>query len=207
LKGETGPTGPEGKQGGIGPEGKQGAKGESGATGATGAAGSQGPKGETGPAGPEGKAGATGATGPTGKEGPTGKTGETGPTGPPGTNTGVVIGGDSGNQNVGANEFVSLFTGQRSNIESEVALESPITGTIDSFYYRVVTAGSGGSGGASTITLRVAGSNTAITCSLAQKAQECSDLTHTAALIAGQTVTVNSSGNVGHAVAWVARVK
>jgi len=91
LKGSTGPTGPTGPIGQRGVRGFVGSTGSKGSTGSTGPAGPRGlqgflgrsgPTGSTGPTGPIGQRGVQGFRGNTGPTGLQGIIGPTGPTGP-----------------------------------------------------------------------------------------------------------------------------
>lgn len=77
-------------------------------------------------------------------------------------------------------------------------IRSPISGTVKNFYLDVNAAGSGpGSGQSYTGTLYVNGSSTSVTCQIGPGQTACNDTTHTAAVTAGQSVSmqfVTSSG-------------
>ncbi len=79
------------------------------------------------------------------------------------------------------------------------------------FYFRRTTAACSDTA-ATTVTLRVAGSNTSISCSLPAAGTGCSDLVNTATVTAGQAITVQNSDGAGandfkEGVAWIAILK
>ena len=182
----VGTAGPPGPTGATGPSG-----GPAGATGPTGATGATGPAGTTGPTGATGLAGPTGATG---------NTGATGPTGPPGAGSGVtaqVIGGGTANLNPPNNavSYMGPFEMGNSNVEGTVSMAFPVSGTIS--HLQVFVQGSPGAGKSWTLTIRVAGTNSSVTCTITGAATRCSDLVNTAAITANQTLSVRISPTGG----------
>lgn len=86
----------------------------------------------------------------------------------------------------------------QSGSATEVRLAKPARAvTARNLYCEVSTA----PGGADTVavTVRAAGSDTAVTCSIAAAATVCSDLSHTAALTAGQAVSIKAVTSGGAA--------
>ncbi len=202
--GATGATGPVGPQGPAGPAGATGPAGPAGATGATGAAGPVGPQGPAGPAGaagpagPAGAAGATGATGPMGPPGAmglpgaTGATGATGAQGPAGPSA-FILGGGTATTNLtnAANSFVPTFEGFRTATESAMQQALPTAGTLSRLYVRLSgTAGAAGTGRSYTVTIRVNGVNTGVSCVVLETATGCSNVSNTVTLAAGDLLSV-----------------
>jgi hypothetical protein len=113
----------------------------------------------------------------------------------------VIIGGSSGSQIVQANCFLGLFSSVCDTTEADVQLPLPHGGTISNFAYQ------GGTGASfpDTLTLRVNGVNTSITCTT-NSSFGCTDSTHTAAVNAGDKITVDASGNTGKPGAWLAQL-
>ena len=184
--GAAGPTGPTGATGPTGPPG----------AGATGATGATGPTGATGAPG----AGSIGPTGATGAPGATGATGATGPTGPPGAGSGFtaqVIGGGTTTVNPPNNavSYMGPFEMGNSNVEGTVSMAFPVSGTIS--HLQVFVQGSPGAGKSWTLTIRVAGTNSSVTCTITGAATRCSDLVNTAAITANQTLSVRISPTGG----------
>jgi hypothetical protein len=195
--GATGATGAQGPQGDPGPAGAtgatgaQGPQGDPGPTGATGATGAQGPQGDPGPTG------ATGAQGPQGDPGATGATGAQGPQGDPGPSgaSAQIIGGGSGANHIGnGTSYVSLFNANNGADNAEAAVEQvvPLAGTLSLLYVRL--DGSPGGGNSYVFTVRVAGSDTAATCTISDGATTCSDLTNSVAIPAGALVSISANG-------------
>lgn len=188
--GVTGPTGATGADGATGPTGA--ASSVPGPTGPTGATGAVGATGATGAAstvpGPTGPAGATGATGTTGA---TGATGATGPTGTGGVGmffmsrvaftTPGIYGAVNGTLGINATEsLVELVAPADCTVRN---LRADVTGT---------TAGR-------TITFRVNGLSTALTCGVpsgAPTTATCTDLVHTVDIAAGDRLSYEITGAV-----------
>jgi hypothetical protein len=104
--------------------------------------------------------------------------------------------------------FVGLNSGSAETTESPVSLPVPVGGTISKFYFRCTTAACGNTS-ATTVFLRVAGTNTTISCTVPPSGSGCSDLTNTAAVTAGQAITIQNSGGAGandfkQGVGWIA---
>jgi hypothetical protein len=114
------------------------------------------------------------------------------------TGPGIIIGGNSGNNNA-SNCYMGLNSGQCTTTEIEVQLPIPRGGTISNFYFESFRLGNTGV----TVTLRIDGANTSITCTTSGPAQSCNDLAHTATITAGQALTI-SVGSAGDQVAWSA---
>jgi hypothetical protein len=148
--------------------------------------------------------GGTGATGPAGSQGiqgiqgPTGATGVTGPTGGSGTGGTIIIGGNSGNTNVNSC-YMGLFSGNCGNTEANLQLPIPIGGTIDTFYIKCFGTSSG-----ELITLRINGANSLIACTLSSGF--CNDLTDSATVTAGGSITISIPANANGQCAWSARL-
>jgi hypothetical protein len=118
-----------------------------------------------------------------------------------------IIGGNSGQDqvNIGAGCYQGLFSANCNALESDVTLPVPRSGTISNFHYRSVAGGNSGV----TITLRVGGTNTSITCvsgTAPSTGGSCSDLTDTAPISAGQTITIFVGGNINKQGSWVAEI-
>jgi hypothetical protein len=77
---------------------------------------------------------------------------------------------------------------------------SPLSGTLSKLYVSVTTAP--GVGNTITATLRVNGSDTAVTCTISGTSTTASDLTHTAAITAGQPVSVKMVYSAGAAASY-----
>jgi hypothetical protein len=221
--GPPGPAGPQGATGAAGPPGPAGATGPigppgpAGPTGATGPAGPSGPTGATGligPPGPAGPTGPTGATGPTGPPGPTGGTGPAGPTGPTGPQgpSALIVGGGTGTQELsaGAASFVPMFDSLRSPDETAVQQQVPFAGTLSRLHVRLDgTAGASGSGEFYTFTIRLNGSDTAVTCTILETATNCSDSVNTVLFNAGDLLSLgvvpSASNPTTRAMRWTAQ--
>ena len=142
--------------------------------GATGPAGQQGSRGATGVQGPTGLAGPKGATGVIGPKGVTGATGATGATGPqavPGAKT-VFTGNSDGN--LADNSFIPVNgTGLVSGAsEDRAAAVAPVAMTITNLTFKLTSPP--GVGNARTLTLRVNGVNTVLSCTITGLATACS---------------------------------
>jgi len=81
-----------------------------------------------------------------------------------------------------------------STTECDVQAVFPISSTEDRFDVFVET--SPGSGNSWTLTFRVAGADTAFTCTISGSATQCQDLTHSGSISAGNAISVKlvSSG-------------
>ncbi|MEZ4554180.1 MAG: hypothetical protein AB7L91_09545 [Dehalococcoidia bacterium] len=199
--GATGPSGPAGATGATGPQGATGPAG----SGASGAAGPTGPNGATGATGPDG---ASGPTGPSGPDGATGATGPIGATGPAGSGGSVVLGGsgDTDNGSGGtANDgltYLAVWDDNESSTEANVAGVMPRSGTIGNLHVRRIqgTFDVGDTGEGFVFTVMVNGSATSITCDIVMNSNtaddmeaSCSDTSNTAAVSAGQTVSLRAT--------------
>ncbi len=79
---------------------------------------------------------------------------------------------------------------------TEMFLHATKAGKLSSLY---VKGTSNASGGSVTVTVRVDGSATALTCTVANGAATANDTTHTVSVTAGQTISVSCLGNSGYA--------
>ncbi len=158
----------------------------------TGAQGVQGPTGPTGPSG--------GPTGPTGPAGAAGSTGPTGPTGSPGI--GTMIWGTQFNAQVvagfdGCYAFSSSFGTTTCAAGASGANFTAVTvaGTLRNFY--VSTSGTQGANGALVVTLAINGVDSAVTISIpgGTAAGLFSDVTHTAAVVVGDRLSLHLVNN------------
>jgi hypothetical protein len=106
-------------------------------------------------------------------------------------------------------QYAGPFEFGVSTTEANVQATFPLTGTIDRFEI-VLESNPGGSGKSWTSTLRVGGTDTLLTCTVANTATRCQNLTHSASMTAGQAISVKlqpvpvSSPNVT-VVHWRAR--
>jgi hypothetical protein len=100
-------------------------------------------------------------------------------------------------------------TGGSQNVYSTAAQAAsplPVGGTLGTF---VAHAGSPVAASGVTLTVLRNGSPTSVTCTIAAGQSSCSDVTHTVAVAASDTVAVeiqNGSGTFVRNVAWVAQV-
>ncbi len=163
--GATGAAGPTGATGDVGPTGATGAIGATGATGtagATGATGTAGAAGATGATGAVGATGATGAAGATGATGAVGATGATGATGPAPTGTGYVHVTsnvlDTPSDTVSANGYILKTAGFITDSTTSRTLSAGDNGCV--LYFT----------NSGTITLSMAGSLGAFSCTILQGA-------------------------------------
>jgi hypothetical protein len=111
--------------------------------------------------GPTGLQGPTGAAGPTGATGPTGVTGATGATGPTGSNGSNTIPFNTGNQNLGNNDFVGVGTtnSQEGKVQQIVVAAATFT-TMRCFMNGTASV-------SLTFTFRDNGANTGLSCTIA----------------------------------------
>jgi hypothetical protein len=120
----------------------------------------------------------------------------------------IIIGGNSGGKITGASNFVGLFSGNATNTETDLELPVPRGGTISNFY---ITQQGGTTGVVYTLRTGNQGTmtNSALTCTSAVTSgvTTCKDLTHSAGVTAGQTVTITNSANPNAAVAWSAQLQ
>ncbi len=201
LAGAAGSTGPAGATGATGAASTvAGPTGSTGPAGPTGAASTvAGPTGPTGSAGATGPAGATGATGaaslvpgPTGATGATGSTGATGATGSAGGGSSVFfmvrfsINLQASTSYFPVNGSGSVLT---STTESTAQLIAP--GSCTASGLRVDLSGTSFD---RTITLRVNGSNTALSCSLTTGTPTCTNTGSTVSISAGDYIDYSVTG-------------
>ncbi len=78
---------------------------------------------------------------------------------------------------------------------TEMFLHATKAGKLSSLY---VKGTSNASGGSVTVTVRVDGVDTALTCTVANGAATANDTTHTINVTAGQTISVKCLGNAGY---------
>lgn len=162
---DPGPIGPVGPQGPVGPIGPSGAQGE------------QGPQGEQGLQGEQGIQGVQGIQGIQGPPGP----------------SNVPILGSSGSDLIsGAVVTVTRYVGLATmgNSEGSQSFAFPVAGTLKNL--RVKTSNNPGSGQSYTFTVMVNGASTGMTCNYSGNGTTCSDLTHTAAITEGQTISLKA---------------
>jgi hypothetical protein len=169
-----------------------------GADGPAGPSGPPGPPGPAGPAGATGPQGPMGLPGPPGPTGPAGATGPAGPPGPPGTGgatvyfvarnaltSGGVFGGVSG-----------LVIANSSEVF--VVLPSPKTCTVHNLRVNIA-----GTSVARTLTLRVNGSNTGLSCSITTGSPSCSNTGSTVNVTVGDLLSYSISGGADPVHAYV----
>jgi len=92
--------------------------------------------------------------------------------------------------------YMGLFAGNQSAVESNVQNIMPTAGTVQSFYVFIQNPTLVGASW--TLTLRKNGVDTAINCTIAgATALTCSDTTHSVVFVAGDLITVSeaSTGN------------
>src|SRR5439155_246596 len=96
--------------------------------------------------------------------------------------TAQVIGGGTPTVNPPNNavSYMGPFEMGNSNVEGTVSMAFPVSGTISQL--QVFVQGSPGPGKSWTLTLRVAGTNSSVTCTITGAATRCSDLVNTAAI-------------------------
>jgi len=176
--------------------------GASGGTGSTGtlsckttAGTSCAPTGSTGATGATGVTGATGSTGSTGSTGGTGATGATGATGPANAPAPIAWGsyGTSAVNLLTLNGLFGPLFGSGVPAATESLVQSTVSAATSISNLYIVT-GNIGAGDSLTVTLRVAGSSTALTCTVAASGTGCNDTTHSVAVTAGQLVDVIFAG-------------
>ncbi len=174
--GATGATGAAGAVGVTGPTGSTGAAGSNGATGATGSNGSNGATGPTG---------ATGATGTAGTNGATGATGAAGASAP-------VSWGSYGTSAINLTTINGLFGpifGTTAVGATESLVQSAVS-TATSLTNLQVKATNVGASDTLTVTLRVNGVSSALTCQIGSSGTSCQDITHSVPVVAGDLIDV-----------------
>ena len=166
-----------------------GATGNDGAAGATGATGNDGAAGATGATGNDGAAGATGATGQNGQDG-----------------AGSIIGGGTNSApSGGGKSVIPMFFGDSANSESNAQSMMPVTCDLADLHARF----SGASINAdSTITIRIGGVATAVTCTVLANSNFCTDLVNVETILQGELISVeiDNAGGLGgaHSFSWTA---
>jgi len=91
----------------------------------------------------------------------------------------------------GNNAITYVGMGESAATENKVSIPSPFSGTVSGFRIRTnVGPDSGGGTQSYTFTLRVAGSSTSLTCTIAEAATACNNLVNSAAINAGDPVSV-----------------
>ena len=186
--GPTGVAGPAGPDGPAGPPGVAGPAGPDGPAGPPGVAGPAGPEGPQGVAGPAGPAGPNGPAGPQGSVGPAGPAGPQGPTGPVGL-SGTVLTGGSG-INVDSNNpplYAAPSVPESSFIENRVRLPLP-AGTLSAL--RVRSGENSFVGSTVTVTVRVDGVPTGMTCSITGASDSCDDFVNSVVIVDDQTLAL-----------------
>ena len=217
MTGAQGDTGAQGAVGSQGPQGNTGLTGAQGDTGAQGAVGSQGPQGNTGLTGVQGAQGDIGAQGPAGPQGVAGINGVQGPAGTQGAQgaTGVsavpFVGSTAGRQissNV-ATRYVGI--GDDDANEAIVQIPSPVSGTIRNLRVRLgANPDDGGGTDQYTLTLRISGVSTALSCVIAEAVNTCQNLVSTATITEGQLIAlqvVPANTPAQSAVNWSVRIE
>ena len=213
--GATGATGPAGPAGGpsgpSGPIGAVGATGPSGPAGLAGAAGPSGPSGPigavgaSGPSGPSGVAGAAGASGPSGPAGVQGIPGSQGPSGPSGTAAAQQFASAVGTiSTTGAYSWtLNSSTALSASNLAETLVEAPVSAscTFDRLDVRLVTSNAPSSPYNLTVELYKGGVASGVKCSVsvstANTAASCSDVAHTLAVAAGETLALTATTSPG----------
>jgi hypothetical protein len=161
-----------------------------------------GPQGPIGPQGVQGSQGVMGAQGVVGNTGATGAIGATGPAGPAGPQ-GPAGAAAAAPVLLGSTPFIDAAdatgylppagTGRITVAEADAAIEMPTGGTLAKLAVRVSSTTP------VTFTVVVGGADTALTCTVAAAAKQCTDSSHTVAVAAGTTVSVKV-GNGGNSV-------
>jgi Collagen triple helix repeat (20 copies) len=185
--GSPGPSGPAGPPGPAGPAGPAGSAGPVGATG---------PAGPPGPPGPQGPMGLPGPPGPTG---PTGATGPAGPPGPPGPGGATAYFSARNLMTTGGTFGAVIGLVVANSTESLMVLPSPKTCTAQN-----LRVGMAGTTVSRTVTLRVNGSNTALSCSLTTGSPTCSNTGSTVSVTVGDLLSYSISGGADSVNAYIA---
>jgi hypothetical protein len=202
LTGAQGAVGSQGPQGTAGATGPQGAIGSQGPQGIQGIQGIQGNVGAQGPAGPQGVAGIAGVQGPAGTQGPQGATG---------VSAVPFVGSTAGRaiSSATATRFVGI--GDDDANEAIVQIPSPVSGTIRNLRVRLGAAPDNGGGiDQYTLTLRISGVSTTVSCVIAETVNTCENLVNTATVTEGQLIAlqvVPSNGPATSAVNWSIRIE
>lgn len=107
-------------------------------------------------------------------------------------NTPIIV-NTASNPNNAATSYIhpAGFVGTWTTTESDRRQVMPLDGTFKNFYVRVNTAPS--SGRSYVFTLVKNGSDTAITCTIADTATACEDITHTFTVVAGDTISLKAT--------------
>jgi Collagen triple helix repeat (20 copies) len=196
----TGPPGPRGLRGASGATGRRGPQGPAGAQGPTGAKGAVGAQGPAGAKGNAGDAGPQGIAGPVGPQGVAGAVGAPGPPGPAGADTGTAMVARITTAsscltlpNSGCSDFGSpMGTSESSNTESDVAMVSPNTPLVARDLTVVLATGFVNNNSARSFTLRVAGVDTPLTCTMGSFGTRCaSSAATTVAVPAASLISIH----------------
>lgn len=185
FTGTSGVSGPSGVSGLSGVSGPSGASGIQGVSGLSGVAGPSGVSGLSGVAGPSGISGATGPSGPSGPSGVSGISGTAGASAP--INWGSY--GTSAVNLVTLNGAFGPLFGTGTPGVTEALVQSTVSVATSITNLRV-NSGNIGAGDALTVTLRVNGVSSALTCTVAASGTACNDTTHSVAVVAGDLVSV-----------------
>jgi len=205
LAGAAGPSGPSGPIGAVGASGPSGPSGVAGAAGASGPSGPIGAVGASGPSGPSGVAGAAGASGPSGPAGVQGIPGSQGPSGPSGTAAAQQFASAVGTiSTTGAYSWtLNSSTALSASNLAETLVEAPVSAscTFDRLDVRLVTSNAPSSPYNLTVELYKGGVASGVKCSVsvstANTAASCSDVAHTLAVAAGETLALTATTSPG----------
>lgn len=163
----------------------------------------RGPRGARGPGGPAGRVGAAGSLGAVGSEGPRGLQGNQGNQGPAGPQG---LAGPEGESSVAA--FSARLTGYSGLTGTAFASPSGATAVntnedlvetlaparnLDARNLAVQTTSAPGPGNTITVTLRAAGADTALSCTIADAATSCTNVGTNALIPAASTLSLEVS--------------
>jgi hypothetical protein len=129
-----------------------------------------------------------------GLQGPTGATGATGPTGA--TGGGSVIGITVVN-NVSSGTYFGPWGASAASTESDVQLPMP-GGTASALRFSISPAP--GAGKTATVTIRLNGASTPLTCTISDTNRTCSDLVDSVTFADGDTLSILFNKNPNFAV-------
>lgn len=167
---------PAGPAGATGPQGIQGVPGSPGATGLSGATGNTG---------------ATGATGDPGSDGSTGATGPTGPTGSTGVSAFSILTGSSGGNISSGTVFMGSGSGTSASEGNAQTLTPAIA--MQASNLAVEMSAAPGIGASRTLTFRVNGITTPLSCTVTGAVPFCQDTSNFVNLPAGSLISIQAS--------------
>lgn len=190
-------------RGATGTVGATGAQGTAGAQGAAGTAGAQGPTGERGLVGPQGTPGAAGTPGTPGAPGAAGTPGATGPAGPGamlasgrvrsvarnGAGPSTFFGAPLGISTAAAADELTTLSPAVATTASDLAVALSFTPCTDGQF-----PGGCGTPGTATVTLRVNGADTALSCAITTPAQRCDSGATTVAVPPSSQLSISVRG-------------